>query len=372
MGRGTTVERAETTKRRYRAALVGCSRMGAFIDNETRSSRTIVAPYSHAAGYEACDRTDLIAGADLRPEVLAAFGQRYGVPPAHQYTDYRRMIERERPDILSVATQPEQRAEIALFAIEHGVRALYLEKPLCASVAEAHRLVEAVERHGVAVNMGTNRRWHPGFDAMRHLIASGDLGALRTLIIYTNGALFNTSSHWFDLAMRLNGDAPVVWAQGHLPKGDEQIDGDEVIADPAAEGLFAFANGVIAHALLSPRNNDIEAICEGGYIIARNGGARFERYRLSTEDGERVHVPEPFPEFARASSTLRLIEDLVHALDTGAPTRGGIRVAAANTELIFAFIESHRRGGQRVPLPLRESPLRFNRRDFTWRQPRLA
>jgi UDP-N-acetylglucosamine 3-dehydrogenase len=356
----------------YRAALVGCSRMGAFIDNEVRSSRSIVRPYSHAAGYEACDRTDLIAGADLRPEVLEAFGGRYDVGPDHRYTDHRQMIERERPDILSIATQPEQRVEVALFAVEHGVRALYCEKPLAASVEEAYRLVAAVEQHGVALNMGTNRRWHPGFDALRDLIAAGDLGALRTLVIYSNGTLFNTSSHWFDVAMRLHGDVPVTWAQAHLPRGDQQMRGDEVIAEPEAQGIFAFANGVMAHAMLSPRNNDIEAIGERGYVTARNGGARFDLYRLETVDGERTHVAAPFPSFTPASSTLRLIEDLVQALDTGQPTRGGARVAAANMELIFAFIESHRRGGQRVPLPLQESPLRFVRRDFQARQPKTA
>src|SRR5919199_4711613 len=171
----------------YRAALVGCSRMGAFIDNEVRSSRSIVLPYSHASGYEACDRTDLVAGSDLREDVLAAFGKRYGVPPERRYTDYRQMIDREQPDILSVATQPEQRAEVALYAVDHGVRALYCEKPLCTSVAEAHQLVAVVERRGVAFNMGTNRRWHPGFDALRDLIASGELGTLQTLVIYSNG-----------------------------------------------------------------------------------------------------------------------------------------------------------------------------------------
>ena len=103
--------------------------MGAFIDNETRSSPSIVQPYSHAAGYEACSRTDLVAGCDLRPDVLQAFGERYGVGPEHRYTSYQEMIERERPDILSIATQPEQRAEVILFAVQHGVRAIYAESP---------------------------------------------------------------------------------------------------------------------------------------------------------------------------------------------------------------------------------------------------
>ena len=67
--------------------------------------------------------------------------------------------------------------------------------------------------------MGTNRRWHPGFDAARELIASGHLGALKTLVIYSNGTLFNTSSHWFDTVFRLNDDASLQWAQAHLPVG---------------------------------------------------------------------------------------------------------------------------------------------------------
>jgi hypothetical protein len=46
-----------------------------------------------------------------------------------------------------------------------------------------------------------------------------------------------------------------------------------------------------------------------------------------------------------------------------------VKVAAANTELIFAFIESHRRGGARVALPLQDNPLHFIRRDFRARQP---
>ena len=42
-----------------RAALIGCSRMGAFIDSEMPPDNHRL-PYSHAAGYTACDRTDLI------------------------------------------------------------------------------------------------------------------------------------------------------------------------------------------------------------------------------------------------------------------------------------------------------------------------
>jgi predicted dehydrogenase len=356
----------------YRAAIVGCSRIGAFIDNEVIGRPDMVLPYSHAAGYEACARTDLVAGADLRPEVLEAFGQRYGVPPEHRYADYRAMIDRERPDIVSVATQPEQHAEVAIYAAEHGVRAVYCEKPLCASLEEADRLAAAAERHRVAFNMGTNRRWHPGYEAMRAAIAGGDLGRLQSLIVYSGGALFNTTSHYFDLVQWLNGDQPVVWVQGFLPKGDSVLDGEELTEDPAAEGVVAFANGVTAHVLRTSLPSEHQAVCERGVLTAMNNGAELALRRMEGDGRGRRFVTAPAPPFAPASSTLRLIEDLVHALDTGAPTRGGVRVAHTNLQIIFGMIESHRRGGARVALPLRECGLRLRRRNVRPGQPRYA
>ena len=141
---------------KYKAALVGCSRMGAFIDNEVPKEK---GAYSHAAGYEACERTEMIACSDLREDVMEQVGVRYGVAKAGQYIDYKEMIDRENPDIVSVATQPEHRAEIVIYAAKNGVRAIYAEKALAASMEDAEAMREAVERNGVFLNMGTNRRW---------------------------------------------------------------------------------------------------------------------------------------------------------------------------------------------------------------------
>ena len=361
-----------TDGKHYRAAIVGCSRIGAFIDNEVVGRPDMVLPYSHAAGYEACERTDLIAGADLRTDVLEQFGLRYDVPSSRQYTDYREMIDREKPDILSVATQPEQRAEVALYAAEHGVRALYCEKPLCASLEEADRIVAAVEKHGIAFNMGTNRRWHPGYEAVRSTIHSGELGNLQALIVYSGGALFNTTSHYFDLIQWLNQDNPVAWVQGFLVKGDEVLDGDVVFEDPSAEGMVGFSNGVIAHILRTSLPSEHQAVCERGVVTAMNNGSELAMRRIEGEGRERKFVSAPPPRFTPASSTLRLIEDLVHALDTGEPTRGGVHVARENMHMIFGMIESQRRGGARVELPLRDCALRFSRRNVRVGQPRYA
>ena len=82
-------------------------------------------------------------------------------------------------------------------------------------------------------------------------------------------------------------------------------------------------------------------------------------------------VEGAFPDYEPASPNLRLVEDLVHSLDTGEPPRGGVRAAHAGTELIFATIESHLRGGARVELPLKGCPIRLLR-DRAPRQPRYT
>lgn len=357
--------------RTYRAAVIGCSRMGAFIDNEVPDYEAIRLPYSHAAGFFAEERTALIACADLRTDVMAHFGNRYNVPTSNQYTDYREMLEKEQPDIVSVATQPEHRAEIVIYAANHGAKAIYAEKAMAASMDEAAAMVAAVEANNVAFNLGTNRRWHTGFDKMKAVIDSGDLGQLRTLIIYSNGTLFNTASHNFDLVLRLNSDAPAKWVSGYLPNGDSVIEGDVLREDPTGQGTIQFENGVTAHALLTPRSSEWEAICARGTVTCWNNGWQWHIRKQQEVPGWRAcRVPEAFPEFERASSTANLIKDLVHALDTGEPTRGGVQCAYASTELIFGVIESHLRGGARVELPLTDSKVRLQR-DPTARQPRV-
>lgn len=345
----------------YRAAVIGCSRMGGFIDNEVVGMRKLVPPYSHGAGFFACTRTELVACADTRPDVMEKFGELYKIPKERQYTDYRQMIAAENLDIVSVATQPEPRAEIIIYAAEHGIKAIYAEKALAASLPETQAIVEALDRNGVFLNVGTNRRWSVFYDKMKEIIDSGELGALKTLIVYLNGTLFNTASHTLDLLLRLNSDQPVEWVQACLTNADGVIDGDKLLQDPQGEGFMQFANGVRGYAMSTPRGLEVEAICEQGTVTALNDGVELlVRKKVPGSDGRLSLENADLIEVEPKSSTLALIEDLVHALDTGESTRGGTQVSYAGMELIFAFLESHCQNGARITLPV-QSRLRLQR-----------
>ena len=79
----------------HRAAVIGCSRMGGFIDYEIAPGDLAhPLPYSHVARYEACERTDLVACSDLREDVMDQFGRRYDIPKERRHADFRELIDR--------------------------------------------------------------------------------------------------------------------------------------------------------------------------------------------------------------------------------------------------------------------------------------
>lgn len=349
----------------YSSAVIGCGRMGGFIDNETVGSRIVTLPFSFASGFVACDRTQLVAGCDIRQGVLAEFGKRYSLGHQQLYEDYRDLIDNECPEILGVATMPEHRAEIMIYAAEHGVKAIYAEKTMVASMAQADDVVEAVERNGVVFNMGTGFRWHPGFDTIKKLIDSGDLGNLRDMVMFYSNGINQHGIHALDLAMYLNNDVPAVSVQATLiDPEDGPIDG-VMVKDPDVRGIVEFENGVTAHLLVAAFGDEQSIYCESGYLGAFGQRQHWILRRFMPGSGKCKGkgdlIPEQFPYFKEASSTLMIIDDLVQALDTGEPTRGGVRVARAGDELTFAFVESHMIGGKRVSLPLEGNRLKLDR-----------
>ena len=220
--------------------------------------------------------------------------------------------------------------------------------------------------NNVAFNMGTNRRWHDGFAAMHAKIHSGDFGDLRTLINFSTGTFFNGFSHFIDLFMFLNNDDTPKWVQAYVFHFDELVVGTEVLEDPAGTGTIMFDNGVFGYALDSSRRAEVEAVCDRGMIAALNNGVEFRtrtKHMDTSEDGPNLDSPP-------TSATLNLVNDIVHALDTGEPTRGGAEVAYWNTQIIFGMIESHRQGGARVEFPLTNHDLRFIRHDHVAPQPK--
>ena len=96
-------------------------------------------------------------------------------------------------------------------------------------------------------------------------------------------------------------------------------------------------------------------------------------------EGIRTFDEVEYPHFEKSSPTVNLIDDLAEALDTGRPPLGGMESARHGVEIMVAMLESHLRGGERITMPLEESPLRMHRvnrdpweKGPRWREPKLT
>ena len=94
----------------------------------------------HAERFKAINGCRLVACSDIVPGKALEFAAKFGVPAA--YTDAAEMLEREKPDGVSVVTPDKSHAPMTLLALRHGVHVM-CEKPLADTVENARKMLAA-------------------------------------------------------------------------------------------------------------------------------------------------------------------------------------------------------------------------------------
>lgn len=91
------------------------------------------------------------------------------------FTDLRRVLDDPSVDAVVVATPHHWHALAAVWALEAG-KHVYLEKPATHSLREGPALLEAWRRTGLVVEVGTQRRSHPGLQEAIAQVHAGEIG----------------------------------------------------------------------------------------------------------------------------------------------------------------------------------------------------
>lgn len=126
-------------------------------------------------------------------------------PDAARYTDFRRMLEKEKGiDAVMVATPDHSHATISMAAMELG-KHVYCEKPLAHTMYEVRRMMQAAREYKVATQMGNQGHSYESCREFCECIWSGAIGEVRE--IHVVAAAFNFSL--IDALPRLAEDHPV-------------------------------------------------------------------------------------------------------------------------------------------------------------------
>jgi predicted dehydrogenase len=108
---------------------------------------------------------------------------------ARRYEDFREMLDKEKEiDGVIIATPDHVHAAVAKAAMELK-KAVYVQKPLCATVAEARMLSKLATSSGVATQMGNQGHSRDDTRLVREWIQAGLIGAVREVHIYTDRPL---------------------------------------------------------------------------------------------------------------------------------------------------------------------------------------
>jgi phthalate 4,5-cis-dihydrodiol dehydrogenase len=148
---------------------------------------------------EAMDTVDLVAGADVIPQTLERFKERF--PNARTYESAEALCRDPDVDAVWVSSPNRFHAEHAILAATHG-KHVVVEKPMAISMDRAEAMVEAAEKNSVQLLAGHTMSFSAPIRAMRKIIQSGRLGRLCALNVwaYTDWMLRPRTADELDVA----------------------------------------------------------------------------------------------------------------------------------------------------------------------------
>jgi predicted dehydrogenase len=315
----------------YRVGIIGCGGIAR----------------EHANGWRRHPACTIVAAADIREESAAKLAGEFEIPTT--YTEYRELLEKEQPEIVSICTWPGTHAEITSAAAEGGAVGILCEKPMARSLAEVDAMLAACEERTVRLAIAHNRRYWAASAAARQAIADGAIGEPTLLHNGTGGGLTNNGSHMIDFTRFLLGDPETAWVIGQVERRTDRWERAQPIEDLCG-GIIAFATGargLIETDLPEPNRPG------GTMVYGTEGMLRVDRKSADVQNatgaGWQSLATPPRPD--EYESLVNWIEGTGDHPCTGRHVRPTI-------EIMMGLYESARtRGVVRMPLPSGPSPL---------------
>jgi predicted dehydrogenase len=108
------------------------------------------------------------------------FEREYG-RKVDQYVDFRKLIDRQDIDAISIATPNHTHSYIGILAAQSG-KDVYSEKPISQCVWEGRQLANASERYNKIIQCGTQARSHRSLREAVEYVHSGKLGKIQYIV----------------------------------------------------------------------------------------------------------------------------------------------------------------------------------------------
>jgi scyllo-inositol 2-dehydrogenase (NADP+) len=237
---------------------------------------------------------------------LAAIVQRSGdeakqlYPHARIVRGLEELLEIERIRLVVISTPNQTHFPFAVRCLEAG-RDVVVDKPFTNTVAEAVELVRTAKRLGRVLTVYHDRRFDADFQALRKLLAGGELGrivrfeahydrfrpkrkpeAWREIPGPGSGILADLGPHLVDYALTLFGTPERV-------TGDVRIERDGFVTDDAFDIWLHYPENLLAVVSASM----LSAVPRARFIVLGTSGSYLKKKFDPLESELRLRVPGP-------------------------------------------------------------------------------
>ena len=283
----------------------------------------------HASYYAAHPQTEVVAGCDINREALDSFCEQFSVPA--KYADYRELLDKEKPDIVSVCTWQDTHPEITIAAAEAGAKGVLCEKPMGVDLAGPEAAIRTCDERGVKVVVHHQTRFSPPFVAARQAIAEGMIGEPLLFLAQCQAGLLNIGSHTIDIARYVLGDPKCLWVIGQAQRNTDRYERGTICED-LCQAVVGLDNG--ARIAIDVDLPDTEAK-QGRSVIGTEGIMRFDgdgaHVLRSQQVGWETLPTEPQPGF---------LEEFIDWIEDGPESRCAGKHGLAEHEVMMALYES--------------------------------
>ena len=228
-------------------------------------------------------QAEIVAISDIYEEGAKKVAEELGIPA--YYKDYHEILNNPEIEAVLICSSTDTHADIACEAAEAG-KHIFCEKPVDLTIAKIKKVIAAVEKAGVKLQIGFNRRYDHNFAYIKSLANQGKLGTLQTIKItsrdpeppgpayvkVSGGIFLDMTVHDFDMARFIGGEVEEVYANATVMVDEEIGRAGDVDTALIALKFKSGAIGVIDNCRKACYGYDqrLEVFGSGGQASAAN------------------------------------------------------------------------------------------------------
>ena len=119
---------------------------------------------------------EIVGICDIVPEHMDGLLEKLNIEKDayKKYTNYKEMLENEKPELVAIATESGKHAQIALDCLDAGCNVI-IEKPIALSLEDADKIIAKAKEKDLVVCANHQNRFNKSIQKIRQAVENGEI-----------------------------------------------------------------------------------------------------------------------------------------------------------------------------------------------------